>query len=171
MSRLQCSHSLNCISDVSCEGLLLPPSFPPSFPPSSHPSRSRTPSSRSQWALRDLICVVLISVGTAGSHLRGPDLTGHGGISSAWSWSQWALSDLNCEIRPGSGHIVCVGLVPHRECRKLWEWFWARCHIASSGDLTRERMSDKIACKISTYMQERMPDEMPNGMSHRKWGK
>eukprot|EP00435_Cladocopium_sp_Y103_P029426 s948_g7.t1 len=51
----------------------------------------RTPSSssRSQWALPDLI--YQIAVGTAGLHLPAPDPSGHCRTSIATARSQWAL--------------------------------------------------------------------------------
>ena len=47
-----------------------------------------------QWALPDLNCKLHISVGTAGHQLRAPDFSGHCRTSAA-STFQWAVPDLN----------------------------------------------------------------------------
>eukprot|EP00435_Cladocopium_sp_Y103_P017016 s1749_g4.t1 len=56
-------------------------------------------SSRSQWALPELICQLQIAVGTAGLHLPAPDRSGHCRTSAASSRSQWALPDFNRELQ------------------------------------------------------------------------
>ena len=65
--------------------------------------RTSTASSRSQWALPDPNCKLQISVATAGSQPRAPDLSGRCRTSTVSSRSQWALPDLNRELQISVG--------------------------------------------------------------------
>ena len=51
------------------------------------------------FLLLDLSCGLQIPVGTAGLQPRAPDLSGHYRTSTASSRSQWALPDLNRELK------------------------------------------------------------------------
>ena len=84
---------------VSCPP---PPSFP-SFLPSSL-GRTSTASSRSQWALPDLHCQLLIAVGLAGPHLPALDRSGRPRrTSTANSRSQRVWPDINRRESERSG--------------------------------------------------------------------
>ena len=92
---------------LACSLASFPPSVLPSFLPfvscSSRPKWALlnlncklliSLGTAPQWALPDLNCKLHISVGTAGHQLRAPDFSGHCRTSAA-STFQWAVPDLN----------------------------------------------------------------------------
>eukprot|EP00435_Cladocopium_sp_Y103_P009859 s2919_g2.t1 len=115
--------------------------------------RTSSASSRSQWALPDLICQLQIAVGTAGPQLRVPDRSGHCRTSAASARSQWALPDFSCDCQSAVG---TAGLQPRAPDRS------GHCRTSAASSRSQWALPDfsrELQIAVGTAgLQPRLPD-------------
>ena len=149
--------------------------------------RTASASSRSQWALPDLMCELQIPVGNAGPQPRAPDPSGQRRTSTASSRSQWATPDLNGELPIPVGNAGPQPRAPDPSGQRRTSTASSRSQWATpdlNGELPipvgnagpqlrgphpsgQRRTSTASSDRISDRMPDRMSDRMSERMAER----